>query len=130
WGASVVSLHSQTIGNIGPTLLVLLGAVGFVLLIACANVANLMLARILGRQKEIALRTALGAKARRILQQILCESVLLALAGGALGLFLAWSGIRLMADFLASNVHRSAVISLDHRVFIFTFVTYIFVGSS
>jgi predicted permease len=129
WGATVVSLRDQTIGNTREALLVLLGAVGFVLLIACANVANLMLARILGRQKEIALRTALGARAGRVLQQILSESIILGLAGGVLGLFIAWSGIHLVADFLAQNVPRSTEITLDANVMIFTFGISILAGS-
>ena len=120
WGAIVVPLREQLVGTVRPALLVLLGAVAFVLLIACANVANLMLAKTLGRRKEIAIRSALGASRARIVQQVLCETVLLALAGGVLGLLIAQWGVRLISAFLANQLSLSPEINLDAWVLGFT----------
>ena len=86
WGAKVVPLREELVGEVRPALMVLLGAVGFVLLIACANVANLVLVKTLARQKEIAIRTALGASAARVIRQILSETVMLGIAGGSAGI--------------------------------------------
>ena len=119
WGAVVVSLRDDMVEDVHRSLIVLLGAVAFVLLIACANVANLVLARNLGRQKEIAIRSSLGASRTRLVQQFLAESVLLALAGGILGLLLAHFGIQLITAFLGDKLPRFVEIELNGQVLMF-----------
>ncbi len=120
WGATAVSLREDLVGDVRPALLILLGAVAFVLLIACANVANLVLAKTFSRRKEIAIRSALGASRRRLLQQVLSETVLLAVAGGVLGLIFAHYGLTLMVKFLPQQLPRSSEIGLDGWVLAFT----------
>jgi len=120
WGATVVPLREEIVGDVRPALLVLLGAVAFVLLIACANVANLVLAKTLARKKEIAIRTSLGASRAAVLRQILAETLLLSLAGGALGLFLARFCITLIQKFLTDRLPSSTEITLDAPVLAFT----------
>jgi predicted permease len=120
WGATVLPLREQIVGDVRPALLVLLGAVAFVLLIACANVANLVLAKTLERKKEMAIRTSLGASRAAVLRQILAETVLLSLAGGTLGLLLARFGIILIQKFLADRLPSSPEITLDAPVLTFT----------
>ncbi|HKU26690.1 MAG TPA: ABC transporter permease [Candidatus Sulfotelmatobacter sp.] len=122
WGAVVVPLHQDLVSDVRPAMLVLLGAVACVLLIACVNVANLILARAFGRQKEIAIRTALGASSGRVLRQVLTESVFLSLIGGALGLAFAPLGIRLIIAYLADKVPPSVQVGLDLDVLLFTAV--------
>jgi putative ABC transport system permease protein len=128
WGALIRPLHEDLVRDVRPALLVLLGSVAFVLLIACVNVANLTLAKTFGRQKEFAIRTALGATAARVLRQIMVESVILALAGGALGLAYAHFGVRLIMQFLADKVPHAVEVSLDSTVLVFTVVISILTG--
>jgi predicted permease len=118
--ADLLSLRSELTREARPKLLLLLGTVGLVLLIVCANVANLALARRLHRQKELALRSALGAGRLRIARQLLTESALLALAGGAAGLLLAVPSLRLLSTFAARFTPRAAEIGLDGNVLLFT----------
>jgi predicted permease len=128
WGAVVLPLHADMVSDVRPALLVLLGAVGFVLLIACVNVANLSLARIFSRHKEIAIRTAMGASSSRIVRQILAESILLAVVGGALGLAFSHFGVRLIMAFLAGKLPHSMEASLDLKVLAFTFMVSVLTG--
>ena len=127
-GAVVIPLHEQVVGEIRPALLILLGAVGFVLLIACANVANLLLARAAVRQKEIALRLALGASRSRLTRQFLTESVLLALFGAGLGLLLAWLASGYLRTFIPVSISQVETITIDGRVLIFTLLVALVTG--
>src|ERR1041385_2620429 len=119
WGVTVVPMREQMTGATQPTLLILFGAVGFVLLIACANVANLLLAKASGRQKEMALRAALGASRWRVVRQLLTESVLLSVIGGALGLVFAFWCVGSISQLTAVDLPRAHEISLDWRVLAF-----------
>jgi predicted permease len=113
-------LHDEVVGNVKPAMLAIFAAVIFVLLIACGNVANLLLARAEGRQREISIRTAMGADTGALLRQFLIEGVLLSLLGAVLGLGLAYAGVRVIVNMNAGSVPRAAEIALDWRVLAFT----------
>jgi predicted permease len=119
-GVTLVPLKTDVVGDVRGILLVLLGAVSLVLLIACANVANLLLARSTGRTREFAIRAALGASSARVVRQMLTESVMLGIAGGCIGLVLARLGVRVLVAALAGSLPRSEEIALDAHVLFFT----------
>jgi putative ABC transport system permease protein len=127
-GVRVVTMQEEIVGDIRPTLRILLGVVVFVLLIACANIANLLLARATSLRKEIAVRIALGANRARIIRQLLTESVLLALAGGILGLLIAYLGIRLLVALSPSDIPRLKEINLDSYVLGWTLLISLLTG--
>lgn len=128
WGIQLVSLQKQAAAGSERTLSVLMAAVGCILLIACANVANLLLARGLGRQKEIAIRRALGASRMRIVRQLLTESVLLALAGGLLGILFAVLGSDLLLAIAPKNLPRLSEVRIDAGVLLFTLLVSLVTG--
>jgi putative ABC transport system permease protein len=128
WGVELIGLQERIVGEIRPALLVFLGAVALVLLIACANVANLMLVRVAAREREVTIRAALGASRRRLLRQFLTESVLLALAGGILGLGLAVWGVDALRALEPGTVPRLQDIRLDGRALAFALVLSIGTG--
>ncbi|HLJ49499.1 MAG TPA: ABC transporter permease [Bryobacteraceae bacterium] len=121
WSATATLLREQLVGDTRPTLYTLIGAVAFVLLIACSNVANLLLVRASARQKEIAIRAALGASHWRIIRQVMSESLLLSLTGAALGLVLARLALPVLLRLSPGNIPRGDEITLDLRVMAFTF---------
>lgn len=127
-GAKVVPLREEMVGHVRPILLLLLGAVGFVLLIACVNVANLLLARSTARAREFGIRIALGARRFRVLRQLLAESLLLSLAGGLFGLVLAYWGTKAALGALPVALPRAADIGLDARVLLLTSVVVLMTG--
>jgi predicted permease len=124
----LAGFHDDVIRQVRPAMLVLFGAVGFVLLIACVNVANLLLARAEARRREIAIRTAIGAGFGRLLRQFVSEGILLSLAGAALGLALAFGGLRLLLRTSAGSIPRAAEIGIDWQVLLFTLAVSIATG--
>jgi predicted permease len=127
-GITLVALKEDIVGNVQPFLIVLLAAVGFLLLIACANVANLLLARAMGRSREFAIRASLGASRTRVIRQLLTESILLAGLGGALGLLLAFWGVKAVLGTLPGALPRANEVALDSRVLLFTLTLSLFSG--
>lgn len=128
WDLLLTSFREQVVGDISTMLWIVMLVVGFVLLIACANVANLLLARAAARQKEIAVRTALGARRWRIIRQLLTESMLLSVVGGAFGLLIGYWGVKALVALNEDRIPRAHEISLDWKVLLFTFGVSIVTG--
>ncbi len=127
-GASLVGMHDDMVGESRTSLLLMLGAVFLVLLIACANLANLLLSRAVVREREIAIRGALGAARGRLVRQLLTESLLLSMAGGVLGLLLAWGGVRVITTLKHVGLPQSNAIEINLPVLAFTFFVAILTG--
>jgi putative ABC transport system permease protein len=128
WRQQLEPLQSVLVGNVGPAFLVLMGAVALVLLIACANIASLILARNTVRQREIAIRTALGAGRSRLVRQLLTESLVLALIGGGAGIFVATAGVELLKQLGPDSLPRLDEVNVNGVVLAFTFAIAIFTG--
>src|SRR3984885_2091975 len=128
WAVKLDPLQNVIVGDVRPAVMVLVGAVALVLLIACANIASLLFARNSARQREIAIRTALGAGRSRLLRQLLTESLVLALAGGVAGIFLANAGVELLKQLGPQSLPRLDEVNISSTVLAFTFVTAVFTG--
>jgi putative ABC transport system permease protein len=127
-GAEVIPLQEQVVKNVRPALLLLVGAVSFVLLIACANVANLLLARAAYRGREVAIRASMGAGRARLIRQLLTESILLSLAGGIFGLLLAWASLGPLLNISAGSLPPAFTIGLNRSVLLFTVLVSVITG--
>lgn len=128
WGITLVPLHEQVVGKVSSTLWILFGAVGFVLLIACVNVANLLLTRAAARQKELTIRAALGASRLRVVRQLLTESLLLALIGGGAGALLAVGLVKLFSTAMVNRLPRAEEVTVDAPVLLFTLLIALVTG--
>ncbi|HEX6693935.1 MAG TPA: ABC transporter permease [Longimicrobiales bacterium] len=128
WTLTVTSLTEKATGNVRTPLLILLGSVGMVLLIACANVANLLLARAAGRLKEVSVRLAMGAKRWQLIRQLLSESMLLGLLGGLAGLGIAYAGVKLLVRFAPPQLDVLDTVTIDSKVMIFTLLVSVVTG--
>src|SRR3569833_3641664 len=128
WGVVVTRLRDDLVGDARLPLLILLGAVGFVLLIACANTANLVLARTIGRRKELAIRASLGASAGQVIRPVLVETTLLAVVGGAIGLVFASSAQSLVMRALADQMPNAVEVHLNARALAFTLFSSVLTG--
>ncbi|HEX4168833.1 MAG TPA: ABC transporter permease [Bryobacteraceae bacterium] len=129
WGATVVPLREEMVGDVRPGLLLLLGAVGFVLLIACANVSNLVLAKTMARRKEMAIRAALGANRGNIIRHVLIETTMLSVTGGLLGLALATRAVELFSILLANKLPQTTDVRVDGWVLTFTLLLSVVTGA-
>ena len=128
WGVTVVPTLDQTVGSIRPALLILMAGIGCVLLMASVNVANLLLARAIAREKELATRAALGAGRSRIARQLLTESVIFAIAGGAVGLIVMWWGVQILANLAPPSLPRMDEVTIDARVLLVAALTTLLTG--
>src|SRR5207244_6037351 len=128
WGVRVIAAQQQLVTTVKPALMLITAAVGFLLLIVCANVANLILARLSSRRTELAVRAALGAGRWQLVRQVLVESLILSAVGGALGLFVAWGGVRFVHSLPEGSLPRMQDVRLDAGVLLFALLASVVVA--